>query len=315
MQNSIVNAHNCSIDMHNRINWRTVDFDWNRAKAFLATAEEGSLSAAATALGATQPTVGRQVAALEAELGVSLFERTGRALALTPNGLALVEHVKAMADAAGAMSLAASGRTEAIEGTIRITASESYAVFVLPPIIAELRRSEPGIRIDLIATNAVSDLRRREADIAVRSGQPGDPSLIARKVKDDEAALYATSQLLDAIGRPQRPEDFDNAPFVGFEENEAFINGMNGLGFRLTSDNFIAWSGDHMAHWALVKEGIGVGAMLCTIGDTEPCVERATPEFDLPTFPVWLVAHRDVKTSRRVRLVYDFLADALSHRR
>lgn len=296
------------------MNWRNLNFDWNRAKAFLATAEEGSLSAAASALGATQPTVGRQVAALEAELGVALFERTGRALTLTPNGLALVEHVRSMAEAAGAMSLAASGRTEAIEGTIRITASQAYAIHILPPIIAELRRAEPGISIDLIATDALSDLRRREADIAVRSGQPGDLALIARKVKDDEAALYATPALLDAIGRPQTPHDFDDAPFVGFEENEAFINGINTLGFRLSSDNFVAWSGDHLVHWGLVREGVGVGVMLCAVGDKEPCVERAAPDFDLPAFPVWLVAHRDVKTSRRVRLVYDFLADALSRR-
>jgi DNA-binding transcriptional LysR family regulator len=68
------------------MDWKAVTFDWNRARAFLVTAEEGSLSAAARALGMAQPTLGRQVAALERELGVALFERVGRGLTLTPSG-------------------------------------------------------------------------------------------------------------------------------------------------------------------------------------------------------------------------------------
>ncbi len=123
--------------MHFRMDWRSVTFDWNRARAFLVTADEGSLSAAARALGMAQPTLGRQMTALEQELGVVLLERVGRGLALTPSGLELVEHVRAMGEAAGRVSLTASGRSQSIEGTIRITTTEVYAAFVLPPMIAE----------------------------------------------------------------------------------------------------------------------------------------------------------------------------------
>src|SRR5512137_529250 len=111
-------------------------FDWTLARAFLATAEAGSLSAAARLAGQTQPTLGRQVAALERALGIALFERVGRGLALTPSGREVLEHVRAMGEAAGRVALVASGRSQAVAGPIRITASEVYAAHLLPSILA-----------------------------------------------------------------------------------------------------------------------------------------------------------------------------------
>ena len=104
--------------------WQSVAFDWNQVRAFLVTAEEGSFSAAARALGLTQPTLGRQVAALEDYLGVTLFERLGRSLSLTQSGLELLDHVRAMGDAASRISLTASGQSQRIEGQVCITATD-----------------------------------------------------------------------------------------------------------------------------------------------------------------------------------------------
>ena len=298
--------------MHIRMDWRSVNFDWNRARAFLVTAEEGSLSAAARALGMAQPTLGRQVTALEQELGVVLFERVGRGLALTPSGLELVEHVRAMGDAASRVSLTASGQSQSIEGTIRITTTEVYAAFVLPPMIAKLRRLSPGITIEIVASNAVSDLRRREADIAIRNGRPTDPDLIAKKVKDDFAQLYATPAYLDRIGNPSSLAGFSQADFIGFDDNKPLLDGLNALGFSLTGRNFPVLTGSHLVHWELVKQGLGVGVMQMQTGDAEPLVRRVLPTMDPIEVPVWLVAHRELRTSRRVRLVFDFLFDELS---
>ena len=294
------------------MDWRSVKFDWNRARAFLVTAEEGSLSAAARALGMAQPTLGRQVTALEQELGVVLFERVGRGLALTPSGLELVEHVRAMGDAASRVSLTASGQSQSIEGTIRITTTEVYAAFVLPPIIAKLRPLAPGITIEIVASNAVSDLRRREADIAIRNGRPTDPDLIAKKVKDDFAQLYATPAYLDRIGNPSSLAGFSQADFIGFDDNKPLLDGLNALGFSLTGRNFPVLTGSHLVHWELVKQGLGVGVMPIRTGDAEPLVRRILPTMDPMEVPVWLVAHRELRTSRRVRLVFDFLFDELS---
>ena len=166
------------------MDWTAVKFDWNRARAFLVTAEEGSLSAAARALEMTQPTLSRQVAALEEELGVALFERLKGGLALTQSGIELLAHVRAMGEAASQFSLSATGQSQALEGNICIAASEIDATFRLPAIIQTLRTLEPGINIEIVVSNQVSDLKRREADIAIRSFQPTQHDLIARKIKD-----------------------------------------------------------------------------------------------------------------------------------
>jgi len=294
------------------MDWRSVDFDWNRARAFLVTAEEGSLSAAARALGMTQPTLGRQVTALEAELGVALFERGGRGLELTPSGLELLEHVRAMGDAAGRFSLTASGKSTSIEGSICITATEVGAAFVLPPILRKLRQLEPGIEIELIASNSTSDLKRREADIAVRAFQPTQPDLIARKVKGVNFHLYAASDYLRRIGNPRSPEEFGDAEFIGFDRSNMLVDALGERGFPLSLRNFPTITENHLVLWELVKHGLGIGFMSEDVGEVEPLVERVLSSLDPFPVEIWLVAHRELKTSRRVRTVFDFLVSELS---
>ncbi|MEO1137286.1 MAG: LysR family transcriptional regulator [Pseudomonadota bacterium] len=294
------------------MDWRSVKFDWNRARAFLVTAEEGSLSAAAKALGMAQPTVGRQVTALQEELGVTLFERVGKGLALTPNGLELVEHVRAMGEAANRMSLSASGQSQAIEGTVCISATEIAAAFDLPPIIAKLRKIAPGISIEIVASNAISDLRRREADIAIRATRPTDPALIAKKVRDETAELFATPAYLQSIGSPQTLEDLSKADFIGFNNNDPWLKGLNAQGLTVTTKSFPTVTGSLLVHWALVKQGLGVGVMQSAVGEAEPLVERAMPGLAPFDVEIWLAAHRELNTSRRVRLVFDLLSEELS---
>src|SRR4051812_29032688 len=220
------------------MDWTSVKFDWNRARAFLVTAEEGSLSAAARALGMAQPTLGRQVDALEEELGIILFERVGRGFTLTPSGLELLDHVRQMGDAANRVSLAAAGQSQSIEGTVLIAASEIHAALLLPPILAKLRAQQPRISIEIIASSRASDLRRREADIALRNFRPAEPDLIAKKVADIPARFYATPAYLDAIGNPRLPYDLRHADFIGIDSSGAFLKGLNALGMNLTERNF-----------------------------------------------------------------------------
>lgn len=297
------------------MDWRAVKFDWNRARAFLVTAEEGSLSAAARALGMTQPTLGRQVDALEEELGVVLFERVGRGFSLTPSGMDLLEHVRAMGEAAGNVSLAASGHSQSIEGTIRISASEVHAAILLPPILAKLRQAEPGIVVEIVASSTASDLRRREADIAIRNFQPKEPDLIARRIRDIPARLYAAPSYLDRIGNPRLPADLQNAEFIGVDRTGVFLKGLNAIGLNLKESNFPIMTENYLVMWEMVKCGLGIGIQDGVIGDAEPLVRRALPDLKPLVFSMWLVAHREVNTSRRVRFVFDLLAQELSARR
>lgn len=293
------------------MNWATIAFDWNQVRAFLATVEEGSLSAAAKALRLTQPTLGRQVSALEDALGVALFERIGRSLVLTPSGLDLLEHVRDMGEAASRISLAASGRSQAIEGQVSITASDAVAAYVLPPILRRVREEAPGIKVEVVASNALRDLRRREADIAIRHVRPDQPDLIARLVRETSAHLYAAPTYLDAVGTPRVPGDVSGFDFVGFETGDRLLSGLNALGLSLTARNFRLVSDSGVAAWEMVKQGLGVGVMMREVADVTPEVEQILPGLDPIPVPVWLATHRELHTSRRIRLVYDLLAEAL----
>lgn len=296
------------------MDWRSVKFDWNHARAFLVTAEEGSLSAAARAIGTTQPTLSRQVDALEAQLGLVLFERAGRGLVLTPSGLELLEHVRGMGEAATRVSLSASGQSQAIEGPICITASEFYAAFLLPPIITKLRAAHPGIEVEIIASNAPIDLRRREADIAVRNFATTQPDLIVKKIRDDFAHLYAAETYLHAIGDPLTPQDLERADFLGFANTDVLIKGLNAHGLNLTKRNFPIICDNHLVQWEFVKHGAGIGVITENVGGREPLVRRVLPDMAAIVVPMWLATHRELNTSKRVRTVFDFLAAHLSAR-
>lgn len=288
--------------------------DWNHIRAFLATAETGSLSAAARRLGLTQPTLSRQVAALEAELGVLLFERLGRSLALTGAGQELLCHSRRMGEAAEALTLTASGQAQAIEGTVRITASDVVSAHLLPPLLHQLRQRAPRLSIDVVAANDIRDLMRREADIAIRHVRPDQPELIARLVQEATAHFYAAPSYLQRRGRPAAPADLSAHDFVGFADVERSIAFMAPLGIRLTAENFPVKSTSGLVSWELVRQGFGVSPMMDAVAEATAGVERLLPGTAPITFPVWLTTHRELHTSRRIRLVYDLLAEFFSRR-
>lgn len=294
------------------MNWQAISFDWNQVRAFLATVEEGSLSAAARALGLTQPTIGRQITALESTLGVVLFERAGRTMTLTRSGLELMEHVRAMGEAATRMSLAASGRVHAVEGQVRITASDVMSARVLPPLLRKLRRAAPLLEIDLIAANDIRDLLRREADIAIRHVRPHQPDVIARLVREAAARFYASTAYLDRRGRPRNLADLSGHDFVSFGDADSMLKHLNPLGVSLTRDNFRLGSASGVVAWELVRHGLGIAIMSEDVADNTPGIEAVLPDMAPATFPVWLATHRELHTSRRIRLVFDLLADFLS---
>ncbi len=293
--------------MQFRMDWRSITFDWNRARAFLVTAEEGSLSAAARALGMAQPTLGRQVSALEEELGVALFERAGRGLELTPTGLDLVEHVRAMGEAATRISLAASGQSQEIAGRVCITASEIYSAFLLPQVVAELRDTAPGLEIEIAATNAVTDLRRREADIAIRNAAPEDPALTAKRIADDTGWFFASESYLARRGTPQGLDDLAGHEFIAMDNVERMISAFAGFDITLSREMLAIRSDNHLVHWELARQGVAIGIAPEFLGRATPGMVRLLPGHGPIRYPVWLVAHREVKSSRRIRLVWETL--------
>jgi len=299
--------------MHICMDWRSITFDWNRARAFLVTAEEGSLAGAARSLGMTQPTLGRQVAALEREIGLDLFTRRGRGLELTPNGIKLLEHVRLMGDAANQFSLSASGKSDVIEGDVSITASELLSTFMLSPMIKALREMEPGIEIEINSTNEERDLNRREADIAIRNFRPTQPELIVKRLCSVRGHLYAAKSYLQQLDNPQSIEELNKANFIDTEKPGRLMTLLNSQGFNLTKQNFPVISNSHIVQWELVKQGVAISATVEEIGDNEPLVERVViSNLPLITMDLWLVTHNELKTNRRIRRVFDFLVSEFS---
>jgi DNA-binding transcriptional LysR family regulator len=287
------------------MDWQNTTFDWNRARAAVVTAETGSLSAAARVLGLTQPTLGRQVTALEEELGLSLFTRAGKRMELTEAGLTLIEHFRTMAEAAHAAARAASGQSQDIAGVVTITAAHLYATEILPPILAQIRTDAPALRIQVIVSLAMSDLMRREADIAIRHARPDQPDLTAKLVTEHDAALYATPELL-----AQGP--LETLPFIGYDLADTYVGMLHQKGIRVPPENVVCLAEDSHAQRAMAHAGLGVVALPLWCGDPDPKLVRAQPGApSLVRFPVWLAAHRDLHTSRRIRLVFDRLSEGL----
>lgn len=299
------------IDIRICMNWQTVSFDWNQARAFLATAEEGSLSAGARALGLTQPTLSRQVAALEDNLKVLLFERIGKSLELTQSGLELLEHFRAMGAAANNISLTASGQSQAIEGRVTITATDLMAAFYLPPVLKTIQEKAPLIEIELVISNDIRDLTRREADIAIRHVRPEQPSLIAKRIGERVAHLFASSAYLDRIGRPKTRQDYSNAAFIGIGDVDRALEGYKACGLDLSPANFKLMVNSGTVAWELVKQGLGISMMPREYYALVDGVEMVLPEWEGISYPVWLVTHRELNSSRRIRMVFDLLAEAL----
>lgn len=287
------------------------NLDWNQLRAFDATATAGSLSAAARQLGLAQPTLSRQIAALEASLGLTLFERVGKRLVMTETGRGLAEHVRLMGEAAADTVLAASGRSEATAGRVSISATDAYAAYVLPEIVARIREEAPEVTVAIVASNAIVDLRRREADIALRHADPAGDDLFAKVVRRSVAGLWASQGWIDRHGPPATPADAARH-LIGFDDPAAFPELMAKGGVPVRAEDLRIVSESAVVVWEMVRRGLGVGVMLEEIAARTPDVVEVLPEVKPAIVPLWLVTHRELRTSRRIRLVYDILAEALA---
>lgn len=294
------------------MNWQAMAFDWNQVRAFLATAEEGSFSGAARALKTTQPTISRQISGLEEALGVTLFERTVRGPTVTETGRDLLDHVRLMGETATLISAIATGQSQDVVGDVAISATDLVSAAILPGLLGELRDTAPGIHLRIVSSNDNSNLMRREADIAIRHVRPTESDLIAQHIGDFHANLYAATVYLDKAGRPRSAEMLANHDFIGNPDSGPIAMTLRSYGIPVRRQNFAISSESGIVQWELVKSGYGVTFMPELLGEATPGVEKVLPDLPGLEFPVWLVTHRELKTSRRIRVVFDLMARELS---
>jgi DNA-binding transcriptional LysR family regulator len=287
------------------------DIGWELYRSYLSVLQEGSLSGAARALGVTQPTVGRHVAALEKSLGIALFTRSQLGLMPTEAAMALKAHAEAMKNAAAALKRAAESRGEGVSGTVRVTSSEVIGVEVLPPLIAQLQSEHPALKVELVLTNRVQDLLHREADIAIRMVQPKQDMLIARHVGHVELGLHAHRTYLHKHGIPGSVAELAEHALIGFDEETPFLRGARKSLSAWHRDAFSVRSDSDLAQLALIGSGAGIGVCQVALARRNEKLVRVLPQQFSIKLETWLTMHEDLRSSRSCKVTFDALLRGL----
>lgn len=289
--------------------------DWQLYRSFLAVLEEGTLSGAARALGLTQPTAGRHIEALELALGLALFTRSQNGYLPTEAALALRPHAQALATASAALLRSAAGLgvgAGQVRGTVRISASEVIGVEVLPPILAALRRSHPGITIELSVSNRIEDLLRRDADIAVRMQRPQQEVLLARRIGTVELGFHARSDYLAERGLPLRWDELAGHSLIGIDHETAFTRSLQHKLGGLGRADFTLRSDSDLVQLAAIRAGLGIGICQVGLAQRDPALRRVLPQQFSIGLDTWLAMHEDLRSEPACRACFDGLAAGLA---
>lgn len=286
--------------------------DWSLLNTFLAVARTGSLSAAARQLNASQPTVGRHIQAIEAQLGVDLFQRHAKGFSLTEVGVQLLPHAEAMEEAAHRLSLVATGQQAELTGSVRLTASVFVSHHILPPILAELRQFEPGITIELVASDQSDNLLFREADIALRMYRPKQLDVVAQHLGTIGFGAYASRGYLERHPAPVFPEDLLDHDLIGFDRDDMIIRTMREGGLDVGADHFGVRTDHPTVYWELVRAGCGIGFGQIGVGQADATLQRVLPDLPLPALELWLAAPVRTRQTPRISRVWDALKLRLS---
>ncbi len=289
--------------------------DWNDLRYFLAIAREGTLAAAARSLRVDASTVGRRLAALEEELATRLFDRTPAGLALTEAGRGIRSAVEEMEASALAVERRASGEDARLEGVVRITLTEAFAVHVLLPRFAPFRERHPNIQVQFLTDYGALDLARREADLAIRLTRPQEDTLVARKVGEIAVALYASEEYLARRGLPDPAHGFAGHDVLGYVDAAAKWPEARWLAEHAPGAHVALRCNSLLSVVAAARAGLGLGVMPCLNGDQEPDLRRVVPPIPSLRRDIWLVVHRDLQHNARVRATLHFLGELVQRER
>jgi len=286
-------------------------YSWDLIRSFHAVAETGSLSAASRRQGLTQPTVGRHIDLLEAELKVPLFIRSRDGMALTPKGEGLFVAAQEVGETATAFERLASGLDEGIAGIVRISANDIFGALILPGLIGEFIAANLGVEIELVVSNDASNLSRRDADIAIRMFRPTQNDLVARKITELPLGLFAHRSYLSTRPDPASFDDLRNFVVVGYDRDPSLIEAARSMGTNFISSDFKFRTDNILSHIWAIRSGAGIGVTHLGLAQRWEGVTQVLPDLRLPGLDLWLACHTDVRYNKRVRAVMDFLAERL----
>jgi DNA-binding transcriptional LysR family regulator len=286
--------------------------DWALWRSFAAVIDNGSLSAAARALGISQPTVGRHIETLEADLGLPLFERSLAGLKPNAAALRLYEPVLRAQTSLAEAAIIAEGAQNDLGGTVRITASAIISNYVLPALLVPIRLRYPRIAIETVPSDSEENLLMREADIAIRMFRPTQLELVTRQLGELPIIVTAHEDYLARRGRPTQMAELYGHDLIGLDRSTLILAHAQRIGLPVTRDNFALRSDDQCHLWELIKAGLGIGFAQSGLVHDTPGMVALPIDLAIPALPVWLTTHRELFTSHRIRAIYDALADGLT---
>lgn len=284
---------------------------WDLYRTFLAVLEEGSLSAAARSLALTQPTVGRHISELESALGLSLFTRSQTGLLPTDAARALQDDAQAMRGIAAALERTGCGFSAGICGTVRISASEIVGVEVLPPILAGLQAAHPGLNFELVLSNKVQDLLRREVDIAVRMTAPKQEVLLATRVGDIPVALHAHQNYIERHGLPTSLADLESHVLIGYDQETPYLRAARAAYPFWSRANFALRCDSDLAQLALIRAGAGIGICQVALAQKNPHLVPVLSELFTLKLTTWVVMNEGLRNSTRFMTTFKGLVQGL----
>ncbi|MBR0554953.1 LysR family transcriptional regulator [Ciceribacter sp. L1K23] len=285
--------------------------DWSHYRTFLAVLTHGSLSAAARELGLTQPTVGRHIDALERASGSPLFLRSQQGLLPTVTAREMLPHAEAMAASAAALARTASGDTQTPRGTVRISSSEVMGIEVLPPILADLLEQYPDLNAELSVSDAVEDLLRQEADIAVRMVAPAQEALISRRIGAIPLGFFAHRSYVVRHGLPRTADELRAHRLIGFDRQMAYVRSVLKANPELGELRFAVRTDSNVAQLSMIEAGAGIGICQVGLAIKDPELVPILPGMLDLHLDTYVVMHESLRTAPRCRVTFDALVEGL----
>lgn len=286
--------------------------EWDDLKHFLAVARAGSLVDAARQLKASPATVGRRVAALEAKLGAHLFDRKQTGYALTESGVAIHSKAEQVEEAVLSVEREVLGRDLHVSGRVRLATSDELAANLIVPHLGEFRRRHPGILLEVVAKVDLANLSRREADVAVRSARPEQNNLMIRRAGWWKCGLYAAKSYATAHDLVAGLPNFSNLDIITWTEEYAHYRGGPWFAEHAPDATVALQANTRRIHYGACKAGLGLAILPCLSADQDPDLVRLLPPEEVFVAELYLVTHRDLSRTARVRAVMDFFHQAIS---
>jgi DNA-binding transcriptional LysR family regulator len=281
----------------------------------LALGRRGTLAGAAESLDVDLSTVFRRLNRLEQGLRVRLFDRSPHGYQPTDAGRRALESAERVETELQALDRDIGGRDQALCGKVRVTASETLSYRVLPPQIARFRAAHPGIDVELAIDNRVLDLQRREADVALRVRRPTDPDLYGRRLATIAWAIYAARDYGTPLRRARGGWDFSPHTVIGWEEGVRQVAASEWLAAHVPAARVLYRSSSLLNHMMAARAGVGLAMLPCYLGDAEAELKRLTPVLDEPASELWIVTHKALRDTARIRAFLSLVGDGIAAQR